>query len=107
MCSDDRGDRHRRQRICRQASRRPFAATAERFAAGGLPWRRGQRYKGGGMSETSGKTGTPTSASLSLWRITAIAASASACLAVLTASQTYLTMLSHGHSFARLLLWQL
>jgi len=59
------------------------------------------------MRETSGKTGTPTTASLSFWRITAIAASASACLALLTTSQTYLTMLSHGHSFVRLLLWQL
>jgi two-component system, LytTR family, sensor kinase len=49
----------------------------------------------------------PTTASLSLWRIAAIAVSASACLALLTASQTYLTMLSHGHSFTRLLLWQL
>ena len=46
-------------------------------------------------------------ASRSLWRIAAIAASAAACLAVLTASQTYLTMLSHGHSFTRLVLWQL
>jgi two-component system LytT family sensor kinase len=59
------------------------------------------------MTETSGKTRTPTAASLSFWRIAAIGASASTCLALLTASQTYLTMLSHGHSFARLLLWQL
>jgi signal transduction histidine kinase len=49
----------------------------------------------------------PRPASLSRWRIAAIAGSASACLAALTASQTYVTMLSHGHSFLRLLLWQL
>jgi signal transduction histidine kinase len=59
------------------------------------------------MIEISGTGRTRTAASPSPWRIAAVAASASACLAVLTASQTYLTMLSHGHSFARLLLWQL
>src|SRR4051812_46705725 len=59
------------------------------------------------MSEINEQTGPHRTASLSLWRIAAVGASASACLAVLTASQTYLTMLSHGHSFARLLLWQL
>jgi two-component system LytT family sensor kinase len=59
------------------------------------------------MSEINKQPGPQRPASLSLWRITAVAASASATLAVLTASQTYLTMLSHGHSFARLLLWQL
>src|SRR5688572_19893451 len=59
------------------------------------------------MSETGGAIDTPTPALLSFWRITAIAASAAASLALLTASQTYLTMLSHGHSFPRLLLWQL
>ena len=59
------------------------------------------------MSEIDEPTGPHRTASLSLWRIAAVAASASAALAVLTASQTYLTMLSHGHSFARLLLWQL
>jgi two-component system LytT family sensor kinase len=59
------------------------------------------------MSQTDEQTGTERTTSLSLWRIAAVAASSAAFLAVLTASQTYLTMLSHGHSFARLLLWQL
>jgi two-component system LytT family sensor kinase len=59
------------------------------------------------MSETGGGTETRTTAPLSFWRITAISSSAAASLALLTASQTYLTMLSHGHSFPRLLLWQL
>ena len=39
--------------------------------------------------------------------VSAIAASAAAFLALATASQTYLSMLSHGHSFVRILVWQL
>src|SRR5216110_2325267 len=41
-----------------------------------------------------------------LW-VTAIAAGAAALLALITASQTYLSMLSHGHSFLRIFTWQL
>jgi len=47
-----------------------------------------------------------TSPFSTLW-IAAIAGSTAAFLAFATASQTYLSMLSHGHSFARILLWQL
>jgi signal transduction histidine kinase len=59
------------------------------------------------MAGIGAQSGTAPTASLQLRRVTAIAASAAGCLALLTASQTYLTMLSHGHSFLRLLLWQL
>jgi hypothetical protein len=66
----------------------------------------GRGYKGRGMSShIDEQTGPPPTVSLSRWRIGAIATSAAACLALLTASQTYLTMLSHGHSFMRLLMW--
>ena len=36
-----------------------------------------------------------------------ISAATAACLALATASQTYISMLSHGHSFMRLFTWQL
>jgi signal transduction histidine kinase len=57
------------------------------------------------MSQIDEQPGIASTGSFSLWRIGAIATSAAACLALLTASQTYLMMLSHGHSFARLLMW--
>jgi signal transduction histidine kinase len=65
----------------------------------------GRRYKERVMRQLEEQTAPHLTASLSPWRIGAIATSAAACLALLTALQTYLTMLSHGHSFARLLLW--
>jgi sensor histidine kinase YesM len=40
-------------------------------------------------------------------RISLIAGAAAVFLALISASQTYLTMLDHGHSFVRLLAWQL
>ena len=36
-----------------------------------------------------------------------VSAATAACLALATASQTYISMLSHGHSFLRLFTWQL
>jgi signal transduction histidine kinase len=57
------------------------------------------------MSQIDEQPGIGSTTSFSRWRIGAIATSAAACLALLTASQTYLMMLSHGHSFARLLMW--
>ena len=36
-----------------------------------------------------------------------VSAATAACLALATASQTYISMLSHGHSFVRLFTWQL
>jgi two-component system LytT family sensor kinase len=41
-----------------------------------------------------------------LW-VSVIGAATAAFLALATASQTYLSMLTHGHSFVRLLVWQL
>ena len=40
-------------------------------------------------------------------RVTLIAAVVATCLALVSASQTYLSMLDHGHSFARMFVWQL
>jgi signal transduction histidine kinase len=44
---------------------------------------------------------------LSSRAVTAFAVIATSLFALLAASQTYLSMLSHGHSFVRLLVWQL
>lgn len=59
------------------------------------------------MTDNIERTRPHSTVSLSSWRVAALAACSSAFLALLTASQTYLIMLSHGHSFARILLWQL
>ena len=42
-----------------------------------------------------------------IFRVTLIAAVAATCFALVSASQTYLSMLNHGHSFARMFVWQL
>jgi two-component system LytT family sensor kinase len=44
---------------------------------------------------------------LSVRWVAIVSAGTAACLALATASQTYLSMLSHGHSFLRLFTWQL
>jgi signal transduction histidine kinase len=50
---------------------------------------------------------TAPASSVSLLWVSVIGASAAAFLALGTASQTYLAMRTHGHSFIRILMWQL
>jgi two-component system LytT family sensor kinase len=49
----------------------------------------------------------PAASSVSLLWVSVTGASVAAFLALATASQTYLSMRTHGHSFARILMWQL
>jgi signal transduction histidine kinase len=57
-------------------------------------------------SNGAGSTENRNTRASTLW-ITAIGIAAAAFLALATASQTYISMREHGHSFVRILLWQL
>src|SRR5215207_3361565 len=63
----------------------------------------GQGSRGGSRATAH----APSASSVSLLWVSVLGASAAAFLALATASQTYLSMRTHGHSFARILIWQL
>jgi signal transduction histidine kinase len=74
-----------------------FTARFRRFAAQRIAARRLQGYKRGAM-----RIQMTTSTRISL-----VAAAAAVFLSLVAASQTYLSMLTHGHSFMRLFAWQM
>ena len=50
---------------------------------------------------------TPGARRFSPWRLTLIAAAGATMLALMTATQIYLSMWTHGHSFLRMVVWQM